>query len=91
MIRSLPLTEAVIFKALLQKGNRVQVPRLVRWQFKMEATQVLRVTVKIATSEYSGVSESFFGRMSGDGRITVPWLALVLLQKRANASKSLTG
>jgi hypothetical protein len=85
-----PLTEVVSFKALLQKGNRVQVPRLVRWQFKLEATQVLRVTVKIET-EFSSVSESFFGRMGGDGRITVPWLALVLLQKRANADKSLTG
>jgi hypothetical protein len=85
-----PLTEAVSFKALLQRGNRVQVPRLVRWQFKLEATQVLRVTVKIE-AEFSSVSESFFGRMSGDGRITVPWLALFLLQKRANTEKSLTG
>jgi hypothetical protein len=29
--------------------------------------------------------------MSGDGRITVPWLTLFLLQKRANTDKSLTG
>jgi hypothetical protein len=42
-----PLTEAVSFKTLLQKGNRVQVPKLVRWQFKLETTQVLKVTVKI--------------------------------------------
>jgi hypothetical protein len=88
---SLPLTEAVSFKTLLQKGNRVQVPKLVRWQFKMETTQVLKVTVKIETSQYSSVLESFYARMSGDGRITVPWLALVLLQKRASAGKSLTG
>jgi len=85
-----PLTEAVSFKTLLQKGNRVQVPRLVRWQFKLEATQVLRVTVKIKT-EFSSELESFYARMSGDGRITVPWLALALLQKRANTDKSLTG
>jgi hypothetical protein len=85
-----PLTEAVSFKALLQRGNRVQVPRLVRWQFKLEATQVLRVTVKIRT-EFSSESESFYARMSGDGRITVPWLTLFLLQKRANTDKSLTG
>jgi hypothetical protein len=88
---SLPLTEAVSFKTLLQKGNRVQVPKLVRWQFKMETTQVLKVTVKIEISHYSSVLESFYARMGGDGRITVPWLALVLLQKRANAGKSLVG
>ena len=80
----------VSFKALLQRGNRVQVPRLVRWQFKLEVTQVLKVTVRIET-EFSSVSESFYARMSGDGRITVPLLALVLLQKRVNANKSLTG
>jgi len=56
----------------------------------LEATQVLKVTVKIRT-EFSSESESFFARMSGDGRITVPWLALFLLQKRANSDKSLTG
>jgi len=86
----LPLTEMVSFKALLQRGNRVQVPRLVRWQFKLEVTQVLKVTVKIET-EFSSVSESFYARMSGDGRITVPLLALALLQKRVNTDKSLTG
>ena len=88
---SLPLTEAVSFKTLLQKGNRVQVPKLVRWQFKMETTQVLKVTVKVETSEFSSVLESFYARMGGDVRFTVPWLALVLLQKRANAGKSLVG
>jgi hypothetical protein len=29
--------------------------------------------------------------MGADGRITVPWLALSLLQERVNAGKSLTG
>jgi hypothetical protein len=87
----LPLTEVVSFKTLLQKGNRVQVPKLVRWQFKMETTQVLKVTVKIETSQFSSVSEFFYVRMSGDGRITVPWLPLALLQKQANTDKSLTG
>jgi len=33
---NLPLTEKVKFKTLLQHGNRIQVPKLVRWQFKME-------------------------------------------------------
>jgi hypothetical protein len=89
--KSLPLVGAVSFKALLQKGNRVQVPKLVRWEFKLEPTQVLRVTVNVETSRFAGVSESFYARMSRDGRITVPWLALVLLEKRANAGKSLVG
>jgi hypothetical protein len=85
---ALPLTRAVVFKTLLQKGNRVQVPKLVRWEFKMETTQVLEVEVKLSGS---WESESFYGKMSKDGRITVPWLVLDLLQKRTEDGKSLTG
>jgi hypothetical protein len=43
-----PLTERVSFKAVLQKGNRVQVPKLVRWRFKLETSQVLKATVTAA-------------------------------------------
>jgi hypothetical protein len=41
----MPPTQKVSFKTVLQKGNRVQVPKLVRWQFKMDTQQVLKVTV----------------------------------------------
>jgi hypothetical protein len=36
----MPLTENVSFKTVLQRGNRVQVPKLVRWRFKMDSEQV---------------------------------------------------
>jgi hypothetical protein len=40
-----PLTEKVDFEAALQRGNQVQVSRIVRWRFKLESSQVLKVTV----------------------------------------------
>jgi len=83
----LPLTEAVSFKCLLQKGNRIQVPKLVRWQFKMETTQVLKVSINVAGA--LGNPESFYARMSKDGRITAPLLGVTLLQKRTTGEKSL--
>jgi len=46
----LPLTEAVEFKTILQKGNRVQLPRLIRWKFKLETDQILKVIVFPAKS-----------------------------------------
>ncbi len=49
----------VSFCALLQKRNHAGVPWLVRWQFKLEATEVLKVTVKIE-AEFSIGLESFF-------------------------------
>ena len=58
----LHLTEFVGFKVKFQGGNRVQVPRLIRWQFKLESPQVLRVKVKLVGAIVS--LEEFFARMS---------------------------
>lgn len=83
---SLPLTESVFFKAVLQRENRIQVPRLFRWQYKMEACEVLRVSVRV---EGGFVDEGFLARMTKDGRLTVPKLTLKLL--REGEEKSLEG
>ena len=74
----MPLNESVSFKAVLQKGNRVQIPRLFRWQYRMEADQVLRVNVRVADSF---AEEKFLARMARDGRLTIPKLTLKLLQE----------
>jgi hypothetical protein len=74
--------------ALLQKGNRVQVPKVVRWQFKMDTEQVLKVAVN-ALNVFSGW-ETFYARMGKDGRITLPKLVRELLRARAR-KQSLAG
>jgi hypothetical protein len=89
LVFGVPLTRAVEFKAVLQRGNRVQVPKLVRWEFKLESSQVLKVQVS-PVSTY-GRKEQFFGRMNSDGRMTVPKLTLDLLRDRYNGGKSLVG
>jgi bifunctional DNA-binding transcriptional regulator/antitoxin component of YhaV-PrlF toxin-antitoxin module len=76
------LTEAVSFKTRLQRGNRVQVPKLIRGQFKLEASQVLRVMVCLVDVRMSW--ETFYGKMDKSGRITIPKLALSLLQSRVD-------
>jgi hypothetical protein len=82
----MPLTQKVSFKTMLQRGNRVQVPKVVRWQFKMDSEQVLKVTVN-ALNVWSGW-ETFYARMGRDGRITLPKLTRELLRGR---EQSLTG
>ena len=77
------LTQKVSFKTMLQKGNRVQVPKVVRWQFKMESEQVLKVTVN-ALDVWSGW-ETFYARMGRDGRITIPKLQRELLRDKEKA------
>lgn len=74
----MPLDEKVSFTAVLQKGNRVQVPRVVRWRFKMDSEQVLKVTVNPV--EIRTVGRSFYARMDKSGRITVPKLTRELVR-----------
>lgn len=73
----MPLTESVSFKAVLQKGNRIQIPRLVRWQFKLEPTQILNIQIEAEDL----VCEEFLGRMNKDGRIIIPRLTINLLRE----------
>ena len=63
----MPLTEAVSFKAVVQKNRRIHIPVLVRWRFKLEPGEVFKVHLKL-DHRY----EMFFGRMGTDGRLTVP-------------------
>jgi hypothetical protein len=71
------LYEKVAYKTRLQKGNRVQIPRCIRWRYKLETFQILKVTVCAQNCE--GLRESFLGQMSKDGRITIPKLTLHIL------------
>ncbi len=75
----MPLTERVNFKTRLQRGNRVQVPKLVRWRFKLETDQILKVT--IGAVGVWAMRESFLARMRADGRITIPKLPLFLVKR----------
>jgi DNA-binding transcriptional regulator/RsmH inhibitor MraZ len=85
-MNKMPLTQKVSFKTMLQKGNRVQVPRVVRWQFKMDSTQVLKVSVT-AVNVWSGW-QTFYAQMDKSGRITIPKLTRELLRGK---EKSLVG
>ena len=70
----MPLTVRVGFKARLEARNMISIPRLVRWQYKLESEQVLKVRVKLADTVGSG--EEFYGQMRRDGRLTIPKLTV---------------
>ena len=72
----MPLTETVRFKAVVQKHRRIQIPRLVRWRFKLDPGEVFAVTVAPVRSF---VDEQFYAKMSSDGRVTVPKLQASIL------------
>ena len=84
----MPLTEPVTFKTKLQRHNRIVVPRLVRWRYKMEPGELLKVNVAPYGSE-SYQEEVFLAKMASDGRLTVPKLTLEVLKLREE--KNLTG
>jgi bifunctional DNA-binding transcriptional regulator/antitoxin component of YhaV-PrlF toxin-antitoxin module len=74
---------------VLKEGNRFQVPMKVRWQFKLETTQVLCVNVR--TEGSFAREQEFFGRIRSDGRITIPKVTLRLLQESVGREHSLRG
>jgi len=65
----MPLTHSVTFKAAIGKGNRIQIPTLIRWEFKLEPTQLLTITIRLFER---AIQETFFAKMNKDGRITIP-------------------
>ncbi len=85
----MPLTECVEFKTVLQRGNRLQVPKLVRWKYKLESTQTLKVSVW--ARGVIGGWETFYANMDKSGRITVPKLIQNELLRTSPDLQSLTG
>jgi len=77
-----PLGRPVSFKAAVQEGNRVQVPRLVRWQFSLESTQVLEVRIR-AAERIGANMETYYAKVRGDGRLGIPKLVMKLCDIKA--------
>ena len=75
----MPLTQRVSFKIVLGKSKLIQVPKLVRWHYKLEPSEILKITVRVEGR--LGVKENFLGKMHKDGRITIPQLTLGLLKQ----------
>ena len=73
----MPLTRSVSFKAAIGKGNRIQIPTLIRWEFKLEPTQPLTVHVRLFGR---GIDETFYTKMNKDGRITIPKINAELIK-----------
>jgi len=84
----MPLSQRVTFKTMLKKENRIAVPRIVRWQYKLEPLEILKVTVSVVGA--MGVKECFLGKMRKDGRIVIPKLQLALLRRDEPTLESFT-
>ena len=69
-IDDVQLTHHVSFKIVLEKGNRVQIPKIIRWQFKLEPDQVLRVGFSVPDI-FRGW-QFFYAKMEKSGKIFIP-------------------
>ena len=72
----MPLTHSVNFQAGIGKGNRIQIPNIIRWEFKLESAQLLNVHLG---SYNHGIDQTFYVKMNKDGRITVSKLNTALI------------
>ncbi len=65
------------FHAKVQKALRLQVPRVLRWKYKLEAGMVLRVQVeKVDTCK----SHTYLTRLQCSGRISIPKIAAEIVE-----------
>jgi hypothetical protein len=74
----MPLSRLVRFEVQLQKSNLFQVPKKIRWEFKLEPDQILKIGVR-APVLFTG-DHYFFARIGKDGRIRVPKLVWAILK-----------
>ncbi|MGO8806348.1 MAG: hypothetical protein ACLQO7_07040 [Candidatus Bathyarchaeia archaeon] len=74
----MPIIEKIAFKNVLEKGSRIQVPKLIRWEFKVETNQLLNVGVNDINTQIGW--QFFFAKMSKEGRIRIPLVIIKLLQ-----------
>jgi len=82
----MPLTEKVVFTATLQAASKIQVPKVIRWRFKMEVGQAIKVGVNFL--ELRKGWQFFYTKMRKDGRIAIPKLVLSLF---VDENTALTG
>jgi hypothetical protein len=73
------LDKRISFKNLFRNG-RILVPKLYRWQYKIEGSQVLKVGINIA-DDWSN-NESFLARIRKDGYIAIPKVVQSRLKRR---------
>ena len=73
----MPLTRKVTFQAMIQKGNKVQIPKIIRWQFKIEADQTLKATITVSLGTGP---QAFYAKITKDGRLPIPKLIYVILK-----------
>lgn len=64
------MTRTEKFKARVQVGMRVQIPRVIRWKHKLKPGTVLHVEVSTQPLRY----ERFYAVMRKDGRLSIPKL-----------------
>lgn len=76
----MPLSQDEGFLARLQRGNRVQVPRLIMWRHKLDPGEILDVYVR---DRETYKSERFYARLGRDGRFTIPKLVVETLEAEA--------
>jgi cupin superfamily acireductone dioxygenase involved in methionine salvage len=75
----MPLTEKITFTTTLERSDKVQIPKLIRWRFKIENDQALKVAVNFLETHKGW--QFFYTKMRKDGRISIPKLVLSLFEE----------
>ena len=71
----------------------VQIPKIIRWKFKLEPDQALKVTIVPVHTLICGFAggEAFYAHMSKDERITLPLIIRALLHNSRSQHPIIAG
>lgn len=78
----MPLTTKISFETVLEVGNKLQIPKLIQLQFKIEQPQVLKV--RVSPNRLFGSSKCFYAKPDKQGRILIPKLTLSMMVNKEN-------
>jgi hypothetical protein len=84
--RFMPLTLQGTFKAIIRQKKPNTYPPLIRWEFKIEPTQIQAISVR---QFKVGTQETFFAKMNKDGRITIPKIDAKIIKTHLHKQETL--
>jgi len=74
----MPLEKEEVFLAKLQKGNRIQIPVVIRGMHKLRVNEILGIEVR-STKDMLDYRD-FYAMVSNDGRFVIPKIIVEKLE-----------
>ncbi len=84
----MPLEKEENFLAKLQKGNRIQIPVVIRGMHKLKANEILGIEAR--STKDAAYYRDFYAKVSNDGRFVIPKIIVEKLELKIKGIVEIT-